>query len=72
MDDGPRMSPTSSGDNVLLTYERTIYTLSIKGSSYQWKKKEKELSIYRKEHVQFLVPALLLIIEDEKEEMEAL
>ena len=66
------MTPTSSGDNVLLTYERRIYTLSIKESSYKWKKKEKELSISRYKHVQFLVPASLPIILDEKEEIEEL
>ena len=72
MKHGPRMTPTSSGDNVLLTYERRIYTLSIKESSYKWKKKEKALSIIREMHVQFLVPGSLLVIKVEKKEMEEL
>ena len=70
MEWGPQMTPTSSGDNVLLTYERAIYTLSFKEASYEWKKKGNKLSISREMHVQFLVPASLPIILDEKEEIE--
>merc|ERR1712179_555269 len=34
--DGLKMTPTSKGDNVILTYETSIYTLSIFGSNYEW------------------------------------
>ena len=54
---GPRMTPTSNGDNVILTYETSIYTLSISGSNYEWMKLPHDLSISRQFHVQALVPA---------------
>ena len=57
---GPRMTATSKGDNVILTYERSIYTLSISGSNYQWTKLPHDLSISREWHVQALVPASTL------------
>ena len=53
----PRMTPTSKGDNVILTYETSIYTLSISGSKYSWIKTPQDLSISRANHVQFLVSA---------------
>ena len=57
---GPRLSPTPAGDNVLLTYENKIYTLSISGSSYEWLEKPQQLSIYRQRHIQFTLPASLI------------
>ena len=54
---GPRMSPTANGDNVILTYKRSIYTLKINGSKYEWEKLPNKLSIDRQTHVQALVPA---------------
>ena len=53
----PRMTPTSKGDNVIVTHERSIYTLSTSGSKYSWTKMPQELSISRRGHVQVLVPA---------------
>ena len=60
MNYGPRMSPTPAGDNVLLTYENKIYTLSISGASYLWLEKPQQLSISRKNHVQLTLPASLI------------
>ena len=57
---GPRMSPTPAGDNVLLTYENKIYTLSISGSSYVWLEKPQQLSISRQYHLQLTLPASLI------------
>ena len=57
MDGGPRMSPTADGDNVLLTFEFAIYTLSHSGSSYEWVKKSQALSISCEYHLQFIVPS---------------
>jgi len=54
---GPQMTPTSKGDNVILTFGKSIYTLSLSGSKYQWIKLPHELSIDRYRHVQLLVPA---------------
>ena len=54
---GPRMTPTPKGDNVLLTYETSVYTLENKGSKYEWTKLPHDLSISRGYHVQALVPA---------------
>ena len=51
-----RMTPTSKGDNVIVTHEKSIYTLSTSGSKYSWTKMPQELSISRKRHVQVLVP----------------
>jgi len=53
----PRMTSTSKGDNVILTYDTSVYTLSISGSKYSWTKMPHELSIARAKHVQVLVPA---------------
>ena len=53
----PRMTPTSKGDNVIVTHEKSIYTLSTSGSKYSWTKMPQELSISRSAHVQVLVPA---------------
>ena len=58
--DGPRMSPTPAGDNVLLIYEDKIYTLSISGSSYEWLEKPQQLSISRRGHIQSTLPASLI------------
>ena len=60
MSDGPRMSPTPAGDNVLLTYLNKIYTLSISKSSYVWLEKPQQLSIARKWHLQFTLSASLI------------
>ena len=54
---GPRMTPTSNGDNVILTHQRSIYTLKMKGLTYKWEKLPNQLSIERIYHVQLLVPA---------------
>ena len=56
---GPRMSPTASGDNVILTFENSIYTLEATNSTYQWMKKKEQLSISRRHHVQLTVPSTL-------------
>ena len=53
----PRMTPTSKGDNVIVTHKKSIYTLSTSGSKYSWTKMPQELSISRRAHVQVLVPA---------------
>ena len=50
------MTQTAKGDNVILTYETSIYTLSIKDSKYEWTKLPNQLSI-RIYHVQVLIPA---------------
>ena len=60
MRDVPRMTPTSKGDNVILTYWTSVYTLSISGSKFQWIKLPHELSIERVRHLQFLVPASMI------------
>ena len=57
---GPRMSPTASGDNVILTLYNSIYTLEVSGSTYQWIKKSQQLSISRRNHVQLTVPSTLI------------
>ena len=57
MTDGPRMTPTSNGGNVILTYKTSIYTLEVKNSKYKWIKVPQKLSISREFHVQALVPA---------------
>ena len=54
---GPKMTPTTQGNNVILTYETSIYTLKIKESKYEWLKIPNQLSISRQLHVQLLVPA---------------
>merc|ERR1739838_926696 len=41
---GARMTPTAKGDNVLLTFKSSMYTLR-SGSSFEWIKKEEGLSI---------------------------
>ena len=61
------MAPTPSGENVLLTFENSIYTLSIKESSYQWEMKPKKLSLKRWSHIQHVVPAYLVSLEKENE-----
>ena len=61
------MAPTPSGDNVLLTLENSIYTLSIKESSYQWEMKPKKLSLTWTRHIQHVVPAYLVFLEEENE-----
>ena len=61
------MAPMPSGDNVLLTYENSIYTLSIKESTYQWEMKPKKLLVKRKNHIQHVVPAYLVFSEKENE-----
>ena len=53
----PGLTQTSQGDNVILTYETSFYTLKIKESKYEWVKIPNQLSISRKRHVQLLVPA---------------
>ena len=50
------MTPTPSGDNVLLTMVHAIYTFSIKEfnfeeSSYQWETKPIQLKLQRDNHV---------------------
>ena len=55
--EAPGMTPTSKGDNVIVTYEHSIYTLSNSGSKYSWTKMPHRLSHERKFHVQVLVPA---------------
>jgi len=55
-----KMTPTAKGDNVLLTFKKSMYTLSRSGSSFQWIKKEEDLSIDREGHLQFLVPSYLI------------
>ena len=57
---GASMTTTSKGDNVILTQNRNIYTLSIIGSEYKWIKLDEELSISRRYHLQFLVPASMI------------
>ena len=59
-DDGARMSPTASGDNVILTFKKSIYTLEASGSAYQWLKKTQKLSISLKDHIQLTVPSALI------------
>ena len=54
------MSTSPVGDNVLLTYEDRIYTLSYSENEYQWEKIPLELSISRAKHIQFTVPASLI------------
>ena len=51
------MAPTPKGDNVLLTYKTSVYTLENIGSKYEWTKLPHDLSIYSSYHVQALVPA---------------
>ena len=57
---GPRMSPTASGDNVILTFDKSIYTLEVSGSTYQWIKKSQQLSNWWSFHVQLTVPSTLI------------
>ena len=64
------MTPTPSGDNVLLTMVHAIYTLSIKEfnfeeSSYQWETKPIQLKLQRDSHVQHVVPASLVFLNKE-------
>ena len=49
------MTPTPNGDNVILTYQTSIYTLKQIGSQYKWIKPSSKLSISREDHVQLLV-----------------
>ena len=58
-DSGARMSPTASGDNVILTFRNSIYTLEATNSTYQWMKKKEQLSISRLNHIQLTVPSTL-------------
>ena len=61
------MSPTPDGENVLLTYNVMIYTLTITGSSFQWKTLSWCISLQRSSHVQFLVPASLISCEEDED-----
>ena len=54
---GLRMTTTALGNNVILTHQKAIFTLSFQESMYKWTKQPKELSIARVNHVQVLVPA---------------
>ena len=54
---GLKMTPTAKGNNVILTHFKSIYTLEISKSKYQWIKLQHDLSISRQFHVQLLVPA---------------
>ena len=54
------MSPTPAGDNILLTNENKIYTLSISGSSYVWLEKPQQLSNHHISHLQITLPASLI------------
>ena len=53
----PKMTPTIQGDNVILTYQTSFYTLKIEESKYEWLKIPNQLTIFRYYHVQLLVPA---------------
>ena len=68
MDDGPEMTPTTKGDNVLLTYENSIYTLSRLDGTYQWIELDQKLSAFfgrvRKKLHSLLTQGLCLLTEE--------
>ena len=57
--DGGKMTPTSDGKNVILTFKNSVFTLKLKGPEYKWIQK-KDLSIPRQHHVQFLVEGSMI------------
>ena len=58
---GPRMSTTSSGDGLIMTYDKGIYTFKCTSeNSCSWTKEPQELQISRSGHVMLTVPSALM------------
>ena len=58
---GHRMSPTTDGKSVILTYEKQIYRLNCqKGRQCTWETLANVLQISRRGHIQLTVPKKVL------------
>ena len=57
---GSRMSPTPDKENVLLTLNKDVFSLVLKVWPYQWMKVETLSKFKHENHLQFLIPELLV------------
>ena len=57
---GSRMSPTPDKENVLLTLNQDVFSLVLKVWPYQWMKVETFSNFKHQNHLQFLIPELLV------------
>ena len=58
---GPRMTTTTSGDGLLMTYNKGIYSFKCTSeNSCSWTTEQQELKISRTRHVMLTVPSALM------------
>jgi len=61
MTDGPRMTTTKNKNQLLMTYEKGIYSFNCRsGDDCYWEKKTSELQSYRRYHIMMKVPASMV------------